>query len=117
MDKHMNLSRRAFVGGAAAFGVAVAAPKFAFAEPSAAEKTSGGRCCASEIAEAQFRFGPEGQRLRRRGRRSRCRHGEERNAHPHKQIFVSLSSSFTFTCTFHASLTLLYPGILSPFPP
>ena len=34
----MNLSRRAFVGGAAAFGVAVAAPKFAFAEPSAAEK-------------------------------------------------------------------------------
>ena len=38
MDKHMNLSRRAFVGGAAAFGVAVAAPKFAFAEPSAAEK-------------------------------------------------------------------------------
>ncbi len=38
MDNHMNLSRRAFVGGAAAFGVAVAAPKFAFAEPSAAEK-------------------------------------------------------------------------------
>lgn len=35
----MNLSRRAFVGGAPpAFGVAVAAPKFAFAEPSAAEK-------------------------------------------------------------------------------
>lgn len=34
----MNLSRRAFVGGAAAFGVAVAAPKLAFAEPSAAEK-------------------------------------------------------------------------------
>lgn len=34
----MNLSRRAFVGGAAAFGVAVAAPKFAFAEPLAAEK-------------------------------------------------------------------------------